>query len=230
MRRRSSARTSPCAPRSIPEPASQAVAGRAPMPTTTAPAGSREPSSRTTTWPGSPGSPGSPGPPVSTRSTRAWVRSTAPESAYQPVIGAATSAGSAPARGRSAASTTVTAQPASRAAVANSAPIQPAPTTTMSCCRASTGRSRSASSRVRSRCTPGTPSAPGSRIGSAPVARTRRSYGTGPSEVSRTCARGRTPRASQPSRSVIPRASKSTSKAEPSAVPSRTALDSGGRS
>ena len=39
--------------------------------------------------------------------------------------------------------TTVTEQPASRAAVANSAPIQPAPTTTMSCFRASTGRSRS---------------------------------------------------------------------------------------
>ena len=46
----------------MPEPASQAVAGRAPMPTTTASAGSRVPSSRTTA-------------PGSTRSTRAWVRS-----------------------------------------------------------------------------------------------------------------------------------------------------------
>ena len=68
---------------------------------------------------------------------------------------AVTSAGSAPASGRSAASTTVTSQPACRAAVANSAPIQPAPTTT-TCCRASsTGRSAAASSSVRSRWTPG---------------------------------------------------------------------------
>ncbi|CAM5637688.1 hypothetical protein SGLAM104S_06646 [Streptomyces glaucescens] len=96
----------------MPEPASQAVAGRAPMPTTTAPAGSRVPSPRTTA-------------PGSTRSTRASSRSSAPASAYQAAIGAATSAGSAPASGRAAASTTVTAQPASRAAVANSAPIQP---------------------------------------------------------------------------------------------------------
>ncbi|TXS61955.1 FAD-dependent oxidoreductase, partial [Streptomyces sp. me109] len=64
------------------------------------------------------------------------------------------------------ADTTVWRGDSSGAAVANSAPIQPAPTTTMSCCRASTGRSRSASSRVRRRWTPGMSSAPGSWIGS----------------------------------------------------------------
>ncbi len=53
------------------------------MPTTTAPAGTREPSSSTTA-------------PGSMRSTRAWMRRSAPLSAYQAVIGAATSSGQRP--------------------------------------------------------------------------------------------------------------------------------------
>ena len=82
----------------------------------------------------------------------------------------AASGPSTPRSGSSAASMTVTATPAFRAAAATSSPIQPAPTTAIRDADASVWRSRSLSSTVRRYMTPFA-SAPGtgSRTGSAPI-------------------------------------------------------------
>ncbi|CAM5522222.1 hypothetical protein STENM223S_07470 [Streptomyces tendae] len=188
------------------------------MPTTTAPAGSRVPSSRSTA-------------PGSTRATRAWVRSVAPASAYQAVIGAATSAGSTP-RQRPFVGLH-DGDPAVRLAGGGGE------------LRADPARAHDHDVVPRGEHRPQpfgvVQGAQQVHAGDAVRAGQPHRFGAGGEdegvvrdgarpEVSRTWSPGRTPRASQPSRRVMPSASKSRSKAEPSAVPSRTALDSGGRS
>ena len=121
-----------------PEPASQPVAGRAPMPTTTASGG--QPRAVVEHAPRRARR-------AATRACGAQLGARCPRtrrpSARRPRRAARRPAAGRRPRRRSPRS------PASRAAVANSAPIQPAPTTTMSCCRA---RARAAAARRRPGC------------------------------------------------------------------------------
>src|ERR1700734_1034052 len=102
---------------SRPEPASQPTAGRTPTAVTTSSAGIQSPPRRAR-------------PPSSTDSTSTEVRSSIPAAAYHGTVRPPTSAPIAAASGAGPPSTTVTWQPRAAAAVASSAPIQPAPTTT----------------------------------------------------------------------------------------------------
>ncbi len=187
------------------------------MPTTTSSAGSREPSASSTA-------------PGSTAATPVPQRSAIPASAYQAAIARPTSVGSAPGTGAGPASTTVTSQPACRAAVATSAPIQPAPTSTRRSPGRSRARSASASSRV---CSRWARSAPGRTRGSEPVAISSASYRTSPASVCRVPAvpgPGVSPVARRPVSSSTSSCPKSRSRAVLSVLPSRTSLESGGRS
>ena len=196
----------------IPEPSSQPTAGRTPTAVTTSSAASQPPPARAR-------------PPGCTDSTGWRSRSSTPAASYHPAVCAPTSAPTAAASGAAAASSTITRQPRAAAAVASSAPIQPAPTIASRSPGRRRARSASASSRVRrNRCGPG----PGRATGSAPVASTSRSNSCSPRSVrSRPLSR---PTAFSPSRRPTPSVARSSRSVVSSSSPAISRLDSGGRS
>src|SRR6476469_5577039 len=135
--------------------------------------------------------------------------------------------------GVAAASTTVTARPSLRAVEATSAPMNPAPMTTIRAPDRRSARSATASSMVRMTCTPPIVSQPGQRRAREPVAMTTASASTrvpfasstAPEEVSSLVA-------AAPSIQSACRSSSSDSSAKSASVncPQRNSFDSGGRS
>ena len=169
--------------------------------------------------------------PRRSRPARTPTRRSTPASAYSRAASAPTAGPSAAAAGTGSASSTVTAIPRARAALATSAPMNPAPTMSSDPIRSSVARNASESSTVRSVCTCAGWS--GSRRATSPVATTTASpYSVDPSDSSTSPGRRATaanPRCARtPSSSSWSRVRRMARPGSHSPV--RTCLDSGGRS